>query len=101
MGREPPKKRRPEQNAGHHFSHHGWLPKASKEPADGIRDRNDNKELKEKTAERICRVLLQPLPHRLAKRGGRSRDFTLGGLACVDERKGGSRSGQMTAGTEN
>ena len=30
IGREPPKKRRSEQDTGHHFSHHRWLSTAGK-----------------------------------------------------------------------
>jgi hypothetical protein len=72
MGREPPKERRSEQNASHHFSDHRRLPTAGENPAHEIGGCNDNKELKEKAAEWISCVLFQPLLYRLTKRRSRT-----------------------------
>jgi hypothetical protein len=70
-------------------------------PADGIRDCNDNKELKEKAAERIRGVLLQPLLYRLAEGNDRSLGLTPDCPARTDDRKWDCRGRQMAAGAEN
>ena len=59
------------------------------------------KELKEKAAERIRGVLLQPLLHRLAEGNDRSLGFTPNRLARVEDRKWSCRGRQMAAGAEN